>query len=263
MSETVTGSLAVMRSDRGGSPFQTTIIQGGAPGSNLIAPVHLADRERDKIRLSVNWQPTSPLTVQLIGDKARDEYSGRDGSTLGPRKGEASFFSVDAAYTFSERWQANAWYSRSDTSLDQTTCEAATGNPAASPGTAADPVWSAAIRNLSNSFGLGMRGKPTGQIEIGADLSYSDIKDENHLDAVRGGPVTTLPDITTKLTRVNVFARYALQKNTGVRLDYVFDRYETDDWTWPTWTFADGTRLTEPPTQKVSFIGVSYYYKFQ
>ena len=100
-------------------------------------------------------------------------------------------------------------------------------------------------------------------IEIGADLSYSDIKDENHLDAVRGGPVTTLPDITTKLTRVNVFARYALQKNTGVRLDYVFDRYETDDWTWPTWTFADGTRLTEPPTQKVSFIGVSYYYKFQ
>jgi len=263
MSESVTGSVALIHSDRDGSPFQTTIIQGGAPGSNLIAPVHLADRERDKIRLSVNWQPTDPLSVQLIADKARDDYSGRDGSTLGPRKGEASFFSLDAAYTFSERWQANAWYSLSDTSFDHSSCESATGNPAACPATAADPVWAASLRSLATSLGFGMRGKPGARFEIGADLSYSDIKDENHLDAVSGGAVSSLPDIRTKLTRLNFFARYALQKNSGVRLDYVFDRFETDDWTWPSWTYADGTRLVENPVQKASFLGVSYYHKFQ
>ena len=264
MSETVTGSLALMRSDRGGSPFQTTVIQGGAPGSNLIAPVHLADRERDKIRLSVNWQPTNPLTVQFIGDKARDEYSGRDDPRLGPRKGEASFFSVDAAYTFSERWQANAWYSRNDTSFDHAACEAATGNPAACPATAADPVWAASLRNLATSLGFGMRGR-TGPFDIGADFSYSDIRDESHLDAVAGtgAVVNSLPDIRTKLQRVNVFGRYALQKNSGVRLDLVFERFETDDWTWPTWAYADGTRLQENPVQKASFVGASYYYRFQ
>jgi predicted porin len=213
--------------------------------------------------VTVNWQPTNPLTVQLVADQARDDYSGRDGSSLGPRQGEASFLSLDAAYVFNDRWQANAWYSRTDTSLDQTTCENAAGNPAVCSTDPNNPVWSAAIRNFSNSFGFGMRGKPTGQIEIGADFSYSEIKDENHLETVVGAPVTTLPDITTKLTRLNFFARYALQKNSGVRLDYILDRFETDDWTWPTWTFADGTRLSEPPTQKVSFIGVSYYYKFQ
>jgi len=53
------------------------------------------------------------------------------------------------------------------------------------------------------------------------------------------------------------------QKNTGVRLDYIFDRFKTDDWTWPTWTFADGTTLTQNPSQKINFLGVSYYYKFQ
>ena len=119
------------------------------------------------------------------------------------------------------------------------------------------------MRNLTNSFGLGMRAKPAGQLEIGADLSYSDIKDEFHLEAIAGGPVSSLPDIHTKLTRLNLFGRYALQKNSGVRLDYIYDRFSSDDWTWPTWTFADGTTLTEPPTQKVSFIGVSYYYRFQ
>ena len=267
MSETVTGSVAFIRSDRSGSDFQTTTLRGdppafanGLPGSNLIAPIFLADRERDKVRVTVNWQPTNPLTVQLVADKARDDYEGRD-PVLGPRQGEATNFSLDAAYVFSERWQANAWYAVNDTSLDQTTCQSASGNPAVCPATAL--TWSAAIRNLTNAFGFGMRGKPTGQIEIGADFSYSEIKDENHLETVTGAPVTTLPDITTKLTRLNLFVRYALQKNSGVRLDYILDRFESDDWTWPTWTFADGTRLSEPPTQKASFIGVSYYYKFQ
>jgi len=43
----------------------------------------------------------------------------------------------------------------------------------------------------------------------------------------------------------------------------VYDRFKTDDWTWPTWTFADGTTLTQNPSQKINFLGVSYYYKFQ
>ncbi len=262
MSETVTGAVSFTRSDREGSPFLPTVVQGGALGSNLIAPIHLADRERDKWRVSVNWQPTSPLTVQFTADIARDEYSGRDGSILGPREGEATNYSVDAAYIFNERWQANAWYSRNDTQLDQSTCEAAS-SVGVCPGTAADPIWSASLRNLSNNFGAGLRAKPAAQLEVGADLSYSDITDEFHLAAIAGGPVSSLPDIHTKLTRLNLFGRYALQKNSGVRLDYIYDRYSSDDWTWPTWTFADGTRLTEDPTQKVSFIGLSYYYRFQ
>ena len=72
-----------------------------------------------------------------------------------------------------------------------------------------------------------------------------------------------MPAITTRLTRLNLFAKYALQKNSGIRLDYVFDRYSTNDWTWSTWVYADGSRLREDPNQKVNFFGVSYYYKWQ
>jgi len=94
-------------------------------------------------------------------------------------------------------------------------------------------------------------------------VTYSEIRDQFDMGTIQGGTVTSLPDIKTKLTRLNLFARYALQKNAGVRLDYIYDRFASDDWTWPTWTFADGTQLVENRPQQINFIGVSYYYKFQ
>jgi predicted porin len=120
------------------------------------------------------------------------------------------------------------------------------------------------MRNLSNNVGAGLHAKPTAQIDLGAELTYAEITDQNHLQTIAGGPILgSLPDSHTKTTRLNLFARYALQKNSGVRLDYIYDRFKTDDWTWASWTFADGTTLTENPTQRVNFLGVSYYYKFQ
>jgi MtrB/PioB family decaheme-associated outer membrane protein len=263
MAETLVGSVALMHSDRGGSPFQTTVQTSGAVGSNLIAPVFLADRVRDKVRVSANWAPANALNIQFYADKARDEYSGRDGSNLGPRTGEATNWSLDASYTFNDRWQANAWYSRNDTHFDQSTCEAAT-SAGVCPASATDPIWGATMRNLSNNVGAGLHAKPTAQIDLGAELTYAEITDQNHLQTIAGGPILgSLPDSHTKTTRLNLFARYALQKNSGVRLDYIYDRFKTDDWTWASWTFADGTTLTENPTQRVNFLGVSYYYKFQ
>jgi predicted porin len=88
------------------------------------------------------------------------------------------------------------------------------------------------------------------------------------MGTIQGGAVTSLPEITTKLTRLNLYARYALQKSSGVRLDYIYDRFSSDDWTWAgtggvPFTFTDGTTLTENRPQTINFIGVSYYYKFQ
>lgn len=260
MSETVTGALSYVHSDRDGSPFLLTTVNNGTPGSNLVHPLHLADRERDKVRLTVNWQPTNPLSIQFFADYAQDEYSGR---TLGPREGEAQTYSVDASYAFSDKWQATAWVSRNDTRIDQSSCVAASA-VGVCPDTAASPIWNASLRNVGDSVGAGLRGKPYAWLEIGADLQYSDIQDEYRQQAVTpGATITPLPDVTTKLTRFNLFGRYALQKNAGIRLDYIYDRFSTDDWTWTTWTYADGTRVLQDSVQKVHFFGARYYYRFQ
>ncbi len=249
MSETITGALAYIHSDRGGSPFLTTVRNDNSPGSNLIAPIHLADRKRDKVRLSANWQATEQLSLQFRVDESRDNYGQRDGSILGAQKGEASAYSVDAAYAFSDKWQATAWISRDDTRYEQLT-------------RLVDP-WQAKLRNVGDSFGLGVRGKPLSRLEIGADLSHANMRDENQQQLFAGVAVVDLvPNFSTKLTKLNLFAKYAVKKNVDLRLNYIYDRFSTDDWTWTTWTYSDGTRVLQSPTQKVHFIGVMMNYRF-
>jgi predicted porin len=75
--------------------------------------------------------------------------------------------------------------------------------------------------------------------------------------------VATLPEITTRNTRLQLFAKYAVKKNSDVRIDYIIDRFSTNDWTWSTWTFSDGTRMLQDPVQKVNFLGISYQYRWQ
>ncbi len=261
MSDTVTGALAYIHSERDGSPFLTTVLNCGAvvcstgtdpvitsTASNLIAPIHLADRKRDKVRLSADWQATEQLSLQFRVDESRDNYGQRVGSTLGPQTGEARAYAVDAAYAFSDEWQATAWISRDDTRFEQLT------RPA-------DP-WQAKLRNVGDSFGLGVRGKPLSRLEIGADLSHANMRDENRQQALSGTATDVVPDISTKLTKLNLFAKHAVKKNVDLRLNYVYDRFSTDDWTWTNWTYSDGTRVLQSPTQTVHFIGVSMNYRF-
>lgn len=251
MSETVTGALSYRHSARDGSPFLLTTLNNGTAGSNIIAPIHLADRDRDQLRLSVDWQPLEPLSLQFRLDDARDRYDGdRDGSGLGVRKGKARNYAIDASLSFSEEWQGNAWISRDRIDLDQATQ------------TSGGQQWAAALGNVGNSFGLGVRGKASGRLEVGGDLSWSNIKDKYRLQALTGAAIDSLPDVSTRLVRLSLFARYALQKHSGIRVDYVYDRFKSDDWTWTSWTYADGTTLFQEPLQKVQFIGVSYYHKF-
>jgi len=256
MSETLTGAVSYVHSIRDGSPWQLTTQTSGVVGSNLIAPIHLADRTRDKVRLALNWNPIAPLTLNFQVDNAWDDYKTRDGSSIGPMEGSAQNYAIDADYVFSEQWRATAWYSRNNTKAEQTTCPGAS-----SSGVCGAQTFQATVKNLSDNVGIGVRGKPAGMIEIGADLSYSDIKDEYQQQALIGAPVASLPNVDTKLTRLNLFGRYALQKNSGVRLDYIYDRYKTDDWTWSTWLYADGTALSDP-NHTVHFAGVSYYHRF-
>ncbi len=262
MSETTTGALSYVHSDRDGSPFLTTRRNDGTFGANLIAPPHLADRKRDKIRLSVNWEPTEELSLQFFADEALDKYESRTVLGMGPNNGKARNYAVDGSYRFSPEWQATAWYSRNETRADQATCATLTVD--AVTGAMTCPASQAAnLRNVGDAFGLGLHGKPLERMEIGTDVSYSDINDEYRQRALTGAAVTSLPDVSTKLTSLKVFAKYAIQKNAGIRLNYIYDRVSTNDWTWTNFTYSDGTSVFQNPNQKVHFVGVSYFYRWQ
>ena len=260
VAETVTGAIAFAHGERKGTPFLVTTLNNGttAASGNRVAPIYLADRDRDLVRVSVDWQAAEPLSFQFRADTARDDYEQLHALGIGPRKGEARTYALDANWTVSEKWQATAWVSRSEAEQEQA--------QHAGSGTAG-LLWAAFLKNTDDSFGLGLRGKPSGVVEVGADLSHSNLRDrfdQRRLNAL--GPATAvapLPDIGTRLMRLQLFAKYALQKNSGVRLDYVHDRFTTNDWTWTGWRYSDGTTLAQDPSQKVNLVGLSYYYRFQ
>jgi len=267
VAETLTGALGYVHSDRGGSGFLVNYLNNGTTiGSNLIAPLHLADRTRDLVRLSLNWIPTDPLSINFRVDEGQDKYTGTGQGLfdLGPKKGKSQNYSLDAAYAFSDAWSGTAWYQINDNRAENKTCASATGtNNACNANLTANPVWGANVKNLSDTYGLGLRGNIRSNFKIGADLTQSKVRDEFDLSSIAGGAVVSPADITTKVTTFKLWGDIGIQRNSGVRLEYTYDRYQTDDWTWANWVYTDGTTVLQNPNQKVNFVGASYYYRFQ
>jgi hypothetical protein len=260
MSETVTGGLSYTYSDRDGSSYYQDITTTGGISTFMPTPLHYVDRQRDKVRLSLNWMPISPLSVQFYVDNINDDYDGVDtltGLPQGPQKGKQQVYAVDAAYQFSANWQASAWYNYNYYRYDNLS-----------------PAYAGSSTNTGNSFGLGFRGKPMSRMEVGADYSYSDIEDEWAQQLI---PPTTVPAgaalppvATTRLTRLKLFGKYNLDKNSGLRVDYIYDKYKTDDQTWTGWvpgttggSYWDGTVIREQSPDTVNFVGVRYFYNFR
>lgn len=273
MSETITGSIEYVHSDRRGSPYlQSTRTPEAAPTAHptqAITPIHLMDRQRDKIKLALSWTPSEVLSLQFAADESSDDYGQRTAAEMGLRKGKANNYSIDASYALTDEWQASAWISKNETRMDQAggSVTAITATPASMP---ANTAWLAALRNDGKAFGLGLRGKPHDRLELGVDLSHSDVTDEYRMRLLNAGtPIATAPpDFFTRQSSVKLFGTYAIEKNASIRLDYIFDRYSTNDWTWSTltnpdaWTYSDGTQVGQAPRQNVNFVGVTYIYRF-
>lgn len=271
LSDTVNGSLTYLQSKRVGSGFTST----NALPSDQINPIHIADRERSKWRLSVDWSPLQKLSLQFNVEDARDDYGHSEERPYGLRDGSARLYSLDANYTPTEDAQLNAWYSH-----DQTDARQFAGRWA---GGTLDADKDAHLRDRGDSIGLGGRAKVRAKFVFGADLQWT--RNRSHYDedvALIGGFSTRystsagvsaapLPEIENRLTRLTLFATYAVQKNAHLRLDLIHERWNTDDWSW---MFAngtpyaygnttDGTTVTAKQNQTSNFVGMRYVYKFQ
>jgi len=255
LSETLNGSLSYRYADRHGSVY---LPANNNVDPDIIDPIHWADRTADRIRLKLDWAPSDPLSVQFIADYGTVDYPDR----LGAQNGEVQFYSLDGTYLISDKWQVNGWVSYTDTNFDQADIgQAATGAPPSSALTARQ-LWSSNLVQTTTAVGLGLRGKPMAKIEIGADLQYQEDKSEFNLLASSG----PLPEITVKHTTLTLYGTYAVKPNSGVKLQYIYDRYTTNDWAWqinPFPFFTNGTVLFMESPQTVNFVGVSYYYNWQ
>ncbi len=271
MTEQLSGYLAYAHSDRGGSAYALT----NDAQEDAIAPVHIADRKRDKWRAALDWAPHRQLSFQFAFEDARDDYAS-GAQPQGLKEGKAQLFSVDGTYTYSDKWQVNAWYSRDEYEAR------ILGFREANNG-AANAQKDARLRETGDTIGIGVRGEAMPRLSVGGNLEWQRTVSRNRQDitllgagavfpTVGGVTLVPLPDIHNRTTRLKLFGQYALNKNSDVRVDFMHERWRGDEWIWRRadgapfvygTTTVDGT-VTNPPLRESSnFLGVRYIYRFR
>jgi len=270
MSETLTGAIGVSQSNRTGSDY-TRLIAGfptisgaglsATTTTSLVVPYTMTDRERSKVKLTATWVPTDRTSLQFWVEDGKDKYDPPNpGNTAHPDKGLLEnglrFYNVDGTYALSDAWKLNAYYSRGDQTIH---VNHSTG-------------YSMAWQDLSDTFGLGFTGNPSSRYRIGGDLSYVKEKNVYEQEAtawISAGNLTALttngqlPEVKFQQTRIRLYGEYLLQKNASIRADLVHQRSKLDEFQWTTFVYADGSTVTADPDQSVTFLGLSWIYKFQ
>lgn len=260
MSETVNGSLAYLQSKRDGGAYTVPGVAAD-PVQDLINPLNIADRKRNKWRGTLDWAATERLSLQFTVEDATDRYPGPN--TYGLQEGKARLYTVDGSLRVTDAWSITGWVSRDDNKARETTQIDMTRTKFNN------------LRETGNAFGLGVRGA-IARLKVGGALErFRTVnKYEQTLSSgtITAGLVPT-PDINNRLLRLNLFAEYPIQKNSDLRFNVIYERWKTDDWTWmmfpatgPTpWAYGtatDGTTVTADPKQNSTFVGVRYIYKF-
>lgn len=257
MSETLNASVSYGQSKRSGGNWLQLV--PGAPAVSDAAiydatgtfPMTLMDRNRDKFKLSADWNPSESLSLQFRIEDGKDKYMAP--TEKGLHDTGVRSFGVDAAYQLSENWKFTGYLSQGNQTLHVDH----------------NVGYIAELENVNTSMGFGVRGKPSGKFEVGGDLSYMNDKNRYGLGMGNGAAIIGegLPDVTYRVTSLKLFGIYAYEKNADIRLDLVHQAAKLNEWSWiyagTPFTYSDNTTVSMQPNQNVTFLGASYIYKFR
>ncbi|MDT3737055.1 MAG: MtrB/PioB family decaheme-associated outer membrane protein [Denitratisoma sp.] len=224
----------------------------------------LAPRKRDKLRAHANVSPNERLDLQFGVDYNDDNYHD---SELGLRHAKGWAANIDANLQATDAVTGHAFASFENYGSDQRSVQLAADRTQYT-----DPArrWTADISDQTLTVGLGFRVKPGGRYEFGGDFSHSHSNGEIKVTTSGTAAVPAampLPDVTSRLNRVDLFGRYWVKKDVSVNVKYIYERFRSKDWAYDnvlTNSMANviGTNQ-ESPDYRVHFIGVSASYRFQ
>jgi MtrB/PioB family decaheme-associated outer membrane protein len=270
LSETVSGAIGYEHSRRKGSNWLrdnsglgvTEVADPNAPGSglgpNAIYMPTLADRQRDKLKLRAEWQPSATFSVQVSLQDGRDAF--RTPDVQGLRSTGMGSASVDWTYALNDLWGLTGYASQGRQRLHQS-------RPAG---------YILSFVDTSDNLGIGFSGKPRLDLEVGGQLSYAnDVSVYNQtLDATASADITALlaasgglPNTVFRQTTLKLFGRYELNPKSSLRAELVHQRSRLTDWTWGyagvPFAYSDGTTLWQKPNQAVTMLALTYSWRFK
>ncbi len=276
-SDTTAGGLSYAWSDR-----QTSDYLFAAPFAASFAPAYvaaqswdnnpfqkkffMAPRTRDKIHAFVNFEPMEKVDVHLGFDFKDDNYT-KSYYGLQDARGYGANVDVNIAATDALTAHVYAAADRYTNFERSNRLAAGCGGGKANP-TAPGCDWTANLSDHNYLTGLGLRYRPGEKYEIGADYTYSKSIGKTDMWAAAGTTgLLPLPENTNTLNRIDLFGRYALQKNLSLNVKYIYERFQATDWALEGLTPASmanviGTNQVAP-NYSVHALGVSLSYQFK
>jgi len=210
----------------------------------------LADRQRDKLKLFADWQASEKLSLQFSAENGTDKFSAPN--TNGLRDTRMGQIGLDWSFAMTTNWAVNGY-------LSQTT---QTMNQAFYGGTVM------AFDNTNLGASIGVSGKASSKVNVGGSLSYMNDRSvyAQSPDASAPADVAStlaktggLPDINYRQTTLKLFADFALEKKSSVRVDLIHQRASVND--WAPLVYSDNSTVTQNQDQNVSYVGVTYIYQ--
>jgi len=288
MSETLNGALGFEFKQRRGSdngwvttngistanPATSNVLVAFDPAGllgNRVLPVMYMDRDRTKLRGNLDWEASEKLSLQAVAEHTQDNYLRAFSPVLlaaqqiptipGARTMISDSLSLDAGYRVSEDWRVNGFWTYSYNRWNVN--KASLGDD---------------TRNTDHTIGVGVNGNLTSRLSFGADvLTTRDTTTFNNVVATAIGgniaglagqplPGNFLPNINYSTKKLNLHAKYEVDKVSDVHMSFVYQQFKTDDWQWgyngTPFLYSDNTTVSQPMSQALKYLSVSYALKF-
>ena len=307
ITETIAGTVSYARSQRRAVDYEEP--EPNPPGSSAnvgafqevpgFRQFFLNDRNRDKLRGSMDFQLTDALSLQAGIDYLNDRYPSR----FGLKSAGGHVLNLDGAYVASEVLSFSAFVSAENMKSRQeqfqlpvaritTPPPVIAHNPdgscasyASTPGLPSDYLTDP-CRNWSESqadrvFTLGAGAKSSqwlgGRLTLSGDLVYSRARTAL---AFSGGtyysngvgsnvyiPAQDMPAITSTMTDLRLAARYAFDKNSALKVGWLHRRLRSSDSQYDLFGITSvqafiGSGMASP-RYNVNAVSVSYLYTFR
>ncbi len=273
-------------------------LYGELPGFKQF---YLADRNRDKVRTSLSYQPTDQWSFQAGVDYNNDDFP----SEFGVTQMRSWVTNIEATFAASDKLSFSAFTSYEDMKNVQNSLSMAVARGAAPVVVAhtactpyngsvpagaipadyyTDPcrAWSETQQDKIWTLGLGFKsnGMLGGKLGVNGDLSYTHAKTPitfsggtYYSNGLSGGANSNLfvaaqdmPESVSKRIDLRLTGTYTVDKQQSVRVNYLYSRLRSNDAQYDAYNVTSVQAFIGPgitsPNYSVQGLGIAYVYTF-
>ncbi len=235
----------------------------------LQSKFYLADRDRDRARLALDYAPGMAWSLQTRLDLNQDRFPHSPYGVAGATSWSAG---ADLSYAASENFHTTLFYSLDNQRTRERARQIASPNPAVATSSASDWENQFSDRTASVGFGAAITGLLGGRLTFSADAIS--VRGRSTITTTVGpavsppqNPAGPFPDLSLRSDELRLGARYAMDRHSAIQLRYLYRRVDSADWAYEqvgatTLTNLIGTNQA-PARYSLHAVGISYLLTFR